>query len=137
MPGTSARSKASPSRPGMTFLSWWTGRKTTPCGYGPRVRGTMMVSGGRGKLSHRYCRDKRKAFAHASAAKQSIVRLSKKLDCFAALAMTTSMGIRPGQHTVRVLAARCVRGVKTISAFPMRRAWGMPGADAPAASHAK
>src|SRR3954468_2591738 len=31
----------------------------------------------------------------------------------------------------------CVRGVREFSAFPRGRAWGMPGADAPAASHAK
>jgi hypothetical protein len=37
----------------------------------------------------------------------------QKLDCFAALAMTAL-----GQSHLGVLAARCVRGVKTISAFP-------------------
>src|SRR4051794_14396992 len=109
-------------------------RKTIPCGYGsPRARGRRIVSGVTANCFNRHCCDKRKAFAHASAAKQSIVRLSKKLDCFAALAMTAV-----GQsHTSAFSRRECVRGVREFSAFPMGRAWGMPGADAPAASHAK
>src|SRR3954470_8131039 len=77
-------------------------RKTIPCGYGsPRARGRRIVSGVTANCFNRHCCYKRKAFAHASAAKQSIVRLSKKLDCFAALAMTAV-----GQSHVRILAAR-------------------------------
>src|SRR4051812_267870 len=91
MPGTS---------PGMTVVELVDGAQN----YSMRVlvpacAGTTGGEWRRGKLFQRHCCYKRKAFAHASAAKQSIVRLSKKLDCFAALAMTTSMGIRLGQHT--------------------------------------
>ena len=59
-------------------------------------------------------------FAHASAAKeQSIaVRLSKKLDCFAAFLMTTSMGTRLRATHVRVLAARMRPRWREFSAFP-------------------
>src|SRR3954465_12084337 len=115
------------------------GAKLLPVVMGPRVRGDdgwgVAVAA---NCFNRHCCDKRKAFAHASAAKQSIVRLSKKLDCFAALAMTTSMGIRlRATHTSAFSRRECARVVQEVSAFPMGRAWGMPGADAPAASHAK
>src|SRR3954451_13817022 len=94
-------------------------RKITPCGYGsPPARGRRMVSGVTANCFNRYCCDKRKAFAHASAAKQSIVRLSKKLDCFAALAMTTSMGIRLGAtHPSAFSRRECARVVPEVSAF--------------------
>src|SRR3954451_14260095 len=97
--------------------------QTTPCGYGsPRARGRRVVSGVAANCFNRHCCDKRKAFAHASAAKQSIVRLSKKLDCFAALAMTTSMGIRLRvTHTSASSRRECVRVVREFSAFPMER----------------
>src|SRR3954453_18713375 len=50
----------------------------------------------------------------ASEAKQSIVRLSKKLDCFAALAMTAV-----GQsHTSAFSRRECVRGVRGFPPFP-------------------
>src|SRR3954447_1250597 len=107
-------------------------RKTTPCGYGsPRARGRRIVSGVTANCFNRHCCDKRKAFAHASAAKQSIVRLSKKLDCF------RNDGGRSVTH-VGILAARMrPRCARIFRLSHGRRAWGMPGADAPAASHAK
>src|SRR3954454_5590385 len=48
--------------------------------------------------------------------------------------MTTSMGIRPRTtHTSAFSQRECARVVQEVRP---RRAWGMPGADAPAASHA-
>jgi hypothetical protein len=53
-------------------------RKTTPCGdWVPACRERRIVSGVTANCFNRHCCDKRKAFAHASEAKQSIVSLSK------------------------------------------------------------
>ena len=96
-----------------------TSAQTTPCGYrSPRARGRPM-----GVI--------------ASAAKQSIVRLSKKLDCFAALAMTTSTGLHRRQHTPR--RSRGADAPELCKIFPFHHEGRREcrALDAPAASHAK
>src|SRR3954454_5243192 len=80
------------------------GAQTTPCGYWvPACAGTTD-----GEWRSR----RTVSTVIAIEAKQSIVRLSKKLDCFAALAMTTSMGVRlRATHTSAFPWRECVRVV--------------------------
>src|SRR3954447_14615573 len=67
--------------------------------------------------------------------------LEMLLNVFGAKLLPVVMGPRlrgdDPRASVRILAARMRPRCARISAFPMGRAWGMPGADAPAASHAK
>src|SRR4051812_14941588 len=99
-------------------------RKTTPCGYGsPPARGRPLVSGVKANCFNRHC-ERSEAIHREAKQKAGLLRCAR------------NDGGRSVTH-VRVLAARMRPRCARISAVPMGRAWGMPGADAPAASHAK
>src|SRR3954469_18545485 len=102
-----------------------------------RARGRRMVSGGRGKLfqpsllrqTQSVCACERSEAIHREAKqKAGLLRCARNDD----INGHTSQG---NTH-VCVLAARMRPRCARILRLSMGRAWGMPGADAPAASHA-
>src|SRR4051812_42433639 len=101
------------------------GAKTTLCGYGSRIAFATHLSG---TTSGRHC-ERSEAIHRDAKQKAGLLRCARNDDINRHTPTAT--------HTSAFSRRECVRGVREFSAFPMGRAWGMPGADAPAASHAK
>src|SRR3954447_22249427 len=102
---------------------WRTSRQTTPCGDGSRrAGGRRAVSGVKANCFNRHC--KRSEAIHREAKQKAGLLRCARND-----------GGRSVTH-VGILTARMRPSCARILRLSMRRAWGMPGADAPAASHA-
>src|SRR3954469_7675146 len=101
------------------------GAKTTLCGYGSRIAFATHLSG---TTSGRHC-ERSEAIHREAKQKAGLLRSARNNG----IKGRTSQGnTHPG-----VLAARMRPSCARILRLSLGRAWGMPGADAPAASHAK